>query len=80
MITLPQVQSQVPNPWKVLIWDQDARDPRAVVVLCERRECLGDNMEWVTWKVNTIEGGAHLGHYFHDEQKAHGNYAQRRAR
>jgi len=72
MITLPQVQSQVPSGWQVILHDQDSRDPRAVVVLCQRDD------EFVTWKVNTIEGGAHLGHYFHDEQKAHHNFAIRR--
>jgi len=78
MITQNQLSPQIPKGWELLTFDAYAPDPRDVLVLCQRKD-HEDDLEYVTWRCNTIEGGCHLGHYFGDEQKAQINYSIRRA-
>jgi hypothetical protein len=53
----------LPQGWKILQMARAINEPRDAYVLCEREPHQANEMNYVTWYANLIEGGCYHGHY-----------------
>lgn len=69
----------LPAGWTILEFHRSTDHPRDAVVLCERTEHLPEEMNYVTWSANMIEGGCYCGNYWSTYDKARSDFAVRKA-
>ena len=73
---LEAVTRQVPSGWVPIAAYQSPYHPRDGLVMCQRKR-LSDDMEFVVWGVNTIEGGCHNGNYCATPEEAKSAFGHR---